>query len=113
MMMRPMYMLAFLMMAATALAGPTTQPSTRPAALEPTVINMHLKEVHPKLIFNELANQSGANFRPLPPGLWESKEWPAVSIDLENVSFWNALKAISEKTGLYFQRGNAERNLSI
>src|SRR5213075_821957 len=113
MMMRPIAILAFLMLAAPAIAAPATQPSTRPAALEPTIINMHLKEVHPKLIFNELANQTGASFRPLPAGLWESKEWAPISLDLENVSFWNALKEISAKTGLYFQRGNVERNLFI
>src|SRR4051812_33229643 len=113
MIMRPILLLPILMLLAPALAAPVTQPSTRPAALQPAVITMHLKDVHPKVIFSELANQSGANFRPLPAGLWEGKEWAPISIDLENVSFWNALKEISARTGLYFQRGNVERNLFI
>jgi hypothetical protein len=117
MMMRRLIPLFAILLTAHALAAePPTQPTTQPtksAALEPVLITMHLKDVHPKAVFAELGNQVNANFRPSPAGLWEGKQWPTVSIDLDNASFFDALKEISDKTGLYIQRGTVERNFFI
>src|SRR3954462_7860372 len=113
MMMRILSMLIGLSIAARALAAPTTVPATRPVALEPGKISIHLQNVHPKAVFAELGNQVGATFRPSPAGLWEGKEWPAVSIDLQDVSFWKAVREINTKTGLYIQRGAVERNFLV
>jgi hypothetical protein len=113
MMMRPLLILMALSTAATTMAAPATMPTTRPTALEPGKISIQLTNAHPRDVFLKLANQVGANFRPLPAGLWEGKEWPAVSIDLQDVSFWKALAEISGKTGLYIQRGAVERNFFI
>src|SRR5688572_12173175 len=104
MLMRALLILVALSIAAPALAAPTTAPATRPVTLEPGKVSIHLQNAHPKSIFADLATQVGANFRPSPAGLWEGKEWPAVSIDLEDVTFWKALRDISAKTGLYIQR---------
>src|SRR3954470_10137022 len=111
MLMRCIFIL--MLTAATALAAPPTRPATRPTALEPGKISLHLTNAHPRDIFVKLATQTGSTYRPLPAGLWEGKEWPAVSMDLENVSFWKALQEISAKTGLYIQRGAVERNFSV
>jgi hypothetical protein len=96
-----------------AMAAPTTLPTSRPVALEAGKISIHLNAVHPKAVITELGNQAGATFRPSPAGLWEGKEWPAVSIDLQDVSFWQAVREISQKTGLYIQRGAVERNFFV
>src|SRR5438876_5299786 len=113
MMMRLILVLLGLSIAAPALAAPTTNPSTRPLALEAGKVSIHLQNAHPKAVFAELANQVGATFRPQPAGLFEGKEWPAVSIDVQDVSFWKAVQTISEKTGLNIQRGAVERNFVI
>jgi hypothetical protein len=113
MLMRSLLILLALSIAAPAMAAPTTRPATRPVALEAGKLSIHLKDAHPKAVFAELANLVGANFRPSPAGLWEGKEWPTVSIELQDVSFWKALRAISEKTGLYIQRGAVERNYFV
>jgi len=102
-----------LLIAAPAMAAPTTAPSTRPVALEAAKISIHLKNVHPRAVMAELANTAGVTFRPSPAGLWEGKEWPAVSIDLQDVSFWKAVKEISQKSGVYIQRGAVERNFFV
>src|SRR5882762_2959934 len=94
MLMRALLILGAMTISAQALAAPTTAPSTRPASLEAAKISIHLKDVHPKAVFAELAAQVGATLRPLPAGLWEGKEWPAVSIDLQDASFWKALQEI-------------------
>lgn len=110
-------MLVGLAAAGRVMGAPSTQPvsgpTTREVGLEAGKISIHLKDVHPKVVIAELANQVGANFRPSPAGLWEGKEWPAVSIELGEVSFWKAVKEISEKTGLYIQRGGVERNFLV
>lgn len=111
--MRPLLMLIGLSICAPVLAAPATMPATRPAAMEAGKISIHLQDVHPRAVFAELANQVGANFRPSPAGLWEGKQWPAVSIDLQDVSFWKTIKTISEKTGLNIQRGAVERNFFV
>jgi hypothetical protein len=113
MLMRSLLILIGLSVAAPALAAPTTAPATRPVAIDAKKISIQLKDVHPKAVFADLANQVGANFRPYPAGLWEGKEWPAVSIDLQNVSFWQALREISARTGCYIQRGAVERNFQV
>ncbi|HEV8292484.1 MAG TPA: hypothetical protein VGP94_11195, partial [Tepidisphaeraceae bacterium] len=111
--MRSLLIFLGLSIAAPVMAAPTINPTTRPVAMEAGKVSIHLNNVHPKAVFSELANQVGANFRPSPAGLWEGKEWPAVSIDLQDVSFWKALRTISEKTGLYIQRGAVERNYFV
>jgi hypothetical protein len=113
MMMRSLLLLLTLSIAAPAMAAPATMPTTRPIALEPGKISIHLTNAHPRDVFLKLANQAGANFRPSPAGLWEGKEWPPVSIDLQDVSFWKALQEISAKTGLYIQRGAVERSFFV
>ena len=111
--MRPFFIFMAVAIAMPAMAAPATMPATRPGALEPGKITLHLNNVHPRDIFVKLAPQTGATFRPSPAGLWEGKEWPAVSIDLENVSFWKAIEQVSGKTGLYIQRGQVERNFFV
>src|SRR5213075_2474946 len=113
MLMRALLILVGLSISTAALAAPTTAPTTRPVALEAGKISIHQTNVHPKAVIAELANQAGVTFRPSPAGLWEGKEWPTVSIDLQDVSFWKALKEISQKTGLYIQRGAVERNFFV
>src|SRR5881398_40054 len=104
MLMRSLLFLLTFAFAAPALAAPATLPTSRPAALEAGKISIHLSNVHPKAVIAELGNQAGATFRPSPAGLWEGKEWPAISINLQDVSFWQAVREISQKTGLYIQR---------
>src|SRR2546423_11327856 len=94
------------------MGAPTTVPATRPVA-EAGKISIHLNNVHPKLVMGELANQAGIRFHPSPAGLWEGKEWPAVLIDFQEVSVWKAVKEISQKTGLYIQRGVAGRSFFV
>src|SRR5436305_3649729 len=113
MLMRSLLILLGLVFTAPALAAPTTSPTSRPVALEAGKISIHLNNVHPKAVIAELGNQAGSTFRPSPAGLWEGKEWPTVSIDLQNVSFWQAVREISQKTGLYIQRGIAERSFFV
>src|ERR1041385_2822660 len=113
MLMRSILILVGLVFTAPTVAAPTTLPTSRPAALEPAKISIHLNNVHPKAIIAELGNQAGSTFRPSPAGLWEGKDWPTVSIDLQNVSFWQAVREISQKTGLYIQRGTVERNFVV
>ena len=110
--MRLLAILIGLSMGARVMGAPTTEPTTRPVA-EAGKISIHLNNVHPKLVMGELANQAGIRFHPSPAGLWEGKEWPPVSIDLQDVSFWKAVKEISQKTGLYIQRGIAERSFFV
>src|SRR3954469_23732637 len=109
MMMRLVAILIGLSMGAGVMGAPTTAPTTRPVA-EVGKISIHLNNVHPKVVMSELANQAGIKFHPSPAGLWEGKEWPAVSIDLQDVSFWKAVREINTKSGLYIQRGAGERN---
>ena len=110
--MRLLAILIGLSMGAGVMGAPTTAPTTRPVA-EAGKISIHLNNVHPKVVMGELANQAGIRFHPSPAGLWEGKEWPAVSIDLQDVSFWKAVKEISQKTGLYIQRGAVERSFFV
>src|SRR5258706_2301071 len=112
MMMRLLAILMGLSIGAGVMGAPTTAPTTRPVG-EAGKISIHLNNVHPKVVMGELAIQAAVSLRPSPTGLWEGKEWPALAIDLQDVSFWKAVKEISQKTGLYIQRGAVERSFFV
>ena len=93
-----------------ALAQP---PATRQAPPAGSVVTLKFTDASPKDVFAELSRQSGAELRAYPRNLWESQDWPTISINLENVSFWHAIKELSEKTNVTLQRMGMDRELVL
>jgi hypothetical protein len=104
-------------LAASCLAGSgaTSRPTTAPDVeiLKATLITLHLKDVAPKAAFAELARQAHTQIRTNPRALWDTREWPPITIDLERVSFWTAMKQLCEQTRLSPQRVGMEREIAL
>lgn len=68
----------------------------------PTLITLHLKNVPPKTVFDELTKQAGIEFQSRDNDLWEQSRWPAVvmDMDIEGQNFWSAMREISARTGI-------------
>jgi hypothetical protein len=73
------------------------------AALSPTHITLNLKDKPVKEAIKELAKLSGYKLDLVPQG--DARENKAVSIDLQEVPFWQALDRVCDQCGLYFQEG--------
>lgn len=67
-----------------------------------TMVTLHVKDVHPRELINELARQAGVRFEYWPQDPWEGggATGGKVSLDLERVAFWEAMGRVSETTGL-------------
>lgn len=76
----------------------------------PSRITLHLQDASPKAAFAQLSQQAATNLRPYPPNLWESRTWPPVKVDLDNASFWQALRELCGQTGLSLHRLGAQRD---
>lgn len=69
----------------------------------PSHITLHLHDVLPKAAFAQLANQARASLEPITPVFWQSVGNSPISVDLDRVPFWEAMRVLSEKTGVYLQ----------
>jgi hypothetical protein len=102
-------------------ANPATQPSTQPAAAAEAVeslgpvtrITLKLDNAKPADAFAELSKQAGFELRPSPKNLWEGREWATVTLDLKDVSFWQAVRELCDKVGVSIQRQGLERDMII
>src|SRR5688572_124248 len=96
-----------------ALAQQQEAPTTRQAPPPGSVVMLKFTDARPSEIFAELARQSGAELKTYPRNLWESQEWTPLTVNLENVSFWHAIKELSDKTGINLQRMGMDRELVL
>lgn len=67
-----------------------------------TLVSLDVKNVHPRQLVAELAEQSGVRFDYSPPDPWEQggASDNKVSLQLSNVPFWEAMRRVSELTSL-------------
>ena len=113
-MLRFMRTIALLSLFAVVATVEAEAPTTREAAVPPSsVVTLKFTDALPKDIFAELAKQSGAELKTYPRNLWDAHEWRPVSVNLENVSFWHAVKELSDKTGITLQRMGMDRELVL
>jgi len=66
----------------------------------PSLITMRFKEATAKEVFDEVARQAFTEFRTVPAQLWELREWPRVTIDVDRKPFWAVMRELAEKTGV-------------
>lgn len=75
---------------------------TRPALPEPTLVSLKLDNVAPEAALDELSRQTGYPLTPLDERQW--KTWastaPMISVSLDKVPFWAALREVCSKSGL-------------
>ncbi len=83
------------------------------ALVGPSIVTIRMKGAHPKEVFAELARQAGAQLRPNPTNLWESREWPKVDLDIDQQPFWQAMREICSKVGVSPQTSGRERDMVI
>jgi hypothetical protein len=78
-------------------------------------VTIHVKDAHPKEVLAELSRQAYADLtRTAPADLWDSKQWPAVSIDAERQPFWVVMNELCAKAGLQPQVSvGAEREIVL
>ncbi len=80
-------------------------------AVGPSMITLHEKDVLPRQLFADLSKQSGVNLEPYPSELWDMRQWPTVSIDIDNQPFWTAMRALTDVTGIDLRQWNDHLNL--
>lgn len=65
-----------------------------------SLISIHMKDASPKEVFAEISKQAYTDLRPSPADMWERREWPKISVDLENRPFWEAMREVCGKVGV-------------
>ena len=65
--------------------------------LGPSYITIHLKDADPKVVFEELSRQCYTDLKPFPENLFDQKDLPKVSIDIDRQPFWTAMAQLSGK----------------
>jgi len=113
-------LLSFTTMAARAampvVTAPATRPTTREVAADPleaTRFSLHLTDAHPQEVFGELARAAGVTLRTNPHDLWSGHDWPKLSIDLEDATFWTAMRDACGKANVTIQRIGADRDMAL
>ena len=77
-------------------AGPqNAQPTT-----QPTLLTLHVRDIAPKALLQELSKQSAARMTLSPPDLFDKSFIPNVTLDVDRLPFWTVLERLSRKTGL-------------
>lgn len=110
--MRCCIVLATLILAHGGLAQVATRPATNPVD-PPTRVSLEFNNAHPRDVLAALAKQAGVAVRTSPKNLWEHQEFPPITISVKDVTYFAALKEVSEKTGLNIQRASAEQALTV
>ena len=76
-------------------------------------VTIHMKDATPQQVFAELSRQANTELRVSPAGLWESRSWPRISVDIERQPFWLAMKEICGKVGVAPQNNGVEREMVL
>src|SRR4051794_38621509 len=79
----------------------------------PSIITIHMHDVPPEKVVAELGRQAYTDLKTMPEHLWGQKDWPNVSIDIEQKPFWPALREVCEKIGLRPQNMGGDRGLGL
>lgn len=66
----------------------------------PTRVTLHLRDATPQAAFAELARQGGLFIRARRESLWRERDYAPLTLDLVEVPFWEAAKAVCAATGL-------------
>jgi len=78
-----------------------------------SMITLRLRGASPREAFAQLSRQAGADLRPNPPDLWDSRQWPAADIEIEHQPFWTALRELCSKFGVSPQNSGFSRDMVI
>jgi hypothetical protein len=92
---------AVLMMGWSAQASRATEAEE---AIPPTLVTVQIKDGVAQEVFADLYKQAGLPLEAMPANLWEDGEMQKpVSLNVEKVPFWEAMRQASEKTGVCVQ----------
>jgi hypothetical protein len=68
--------------------------------MEPTRVTLHFDNAPVRQVLASLYVRAGAQFRAFPPDPWESAGDEPVTVHLDDVTFWDAVRKLEELTGL-------------
>lgn len=68
-----------------------------------SMITIHADHASPKDVFQQLSRQCHAELRPFPENLFDQGKWSPITLQIEHQPFWDALRQISEATGVDMQ----------
>lgn len=69
----------------------------------PSFVTLHVANASPAEVFAELSRQCYVELKPGNPGLFDVRDLPKISADIDRQPFWTAMATISEKTGFDIQ----------
>lgn len=67
----------------------------------PTLVSLHVEDVTVPQLFAELESATGVSCQLVPGRDWDNDAADTVSLTLENVPFWEALRRVGEVSGCY------------
>ena len=98
---------------APAPAPAQTRPATRAALPPGSRVTLKLTDAKPQEAFAALSRQIDYDLAVSPRNLWDSRPWPAISVNLNNATFWQASRELCEKAGVSLQRLGIERDVVL
>jgi hypothetical protein len=87
----------------------------RTSLTQPTRVTLKYKNAPAREVYASLFKQADAKVELWPSHLFDERggrDIPAVTVDLDKVPFWNAMRKLQEQTGLAFQDMGRELNLA-
>jgi hypothetical protein len=78
-----------------------------------SLVTVRLRNASPPQIFAELSRQANAPLLPDPPGLFESRDWPALDLDIQSQPFWAAMRQISARLSVTLQPAGPQQELAV
>jgi len=86
-------------------------PSMSVQGAEPTQVihaprvSLAMQDVEPAAVFAAIEQQAGITLTAAPRDLWRQKDWPRVTLRLDDVPFMEAIATACEMVGVYVERG--------
>ena len=77
----------------------------------PSYITLHVKDADPKAVAAEISRQAFCDLKPFPDTLFDDKSLPRVALDIDHLSFWNAMRLFTDQSGLELRPYNEGRRL--
>lgn len=79
----------------------------------PTLVTVHLTNVPPKAVIEQLATQSGGKIAIWPDHLWDQGIWSNVTITCDNRPFWEAMLDLCRQSGMSVKSNNMEPRMTV
>jgi hypothetical protein len=94
-------------------AGAALRRIEENAQVGASLITLNVKDAKPQDVFAEIAKQARAEFALQPRNMWTMRNFPLLTMNVERVNFWAALKEACSKAGVSPMPWGNQRGMTL